>query len=780
MTRRGAPATLHLLGVLVTAMLITGLAPDAAVAASVPVVAGRPAGTIGPGDGIKLLVRYLDADNFYAVHINRRDGGMRIQRKHDGVYHSLESTRPPGFLPTYGRAQAVTVTVADQPDGSVELRLEVDGQLRHRAVDRGQTPAGTPLRRAGHLGLRADNTEFLLDDVRIAAADADGRATGPLLVDDDLDRPAGLITNQRAQSVRDAVWQVTSGSLFAVGGRAWSGMPDDVRPDPESRWATNSSTFRMLTRRSDLRDIRAELTVTTVGMLDPDRLPPVPAPSPPAYPTGTDPVRIDRLDGRSMTHVAITASRTAFPAGAPAAVLVPRALSPELVAAPALAGALGGPILLTDRDVLHPDTAAELVRLGVRSVHVIGEVGPRVRDELGALGLSVRRPSSSTPPEITAWAAREVQRRGGGDRAVVVTDATWESALVFSAAAAAERTPILLTAPDRLDPATARTLTDLDVAAVTLVGNDLAPEVVAALRAQGVQVDQGGHGRYSAARHAAERQRSAGRRAAQLWVAAGARPLHILAAGPAADAVGAILLVVDGAELGDVSLEDLGYTGEESRHWARRHRRELARLRAIGPHDAVHDRVLQQLAAEQVSIVAGLRDIAGTTHEHAIRWLVESGRAAGFSDATFRPSDPVTRGQMATMLATTLGLEPSDSRFVDVAPGSTHHPAISAIAAAGITSGYPDGSFRPSAPVRRAHLAAFLATALELDEAAPDLRDVDPTDRHAAAIGAVVAAGYARGFDDGTFRPDDPVTRGQMATILRSATAVDTARPADR
>jgi|GEM_PF-4420256 len=157
-------------------------------------------------------------------------------------------------------------------------------------------------------------------------------------------------------------------------------------------------------------------------------------------------------------------------------------------------------------------------------------------------------------------------------------------------------------------------------------------------------------------------------------------------------------------------------------------------------------------------------DTAGTTHAAAIDALVERGVTGGFPDGTFRPGAAVTRGQVATFLMRALALEPSGDGFVDTR-GTTHDEGVRAVQAAGITGGYADGTFRPEQPVTRAHVAAFLARALDLDPADPGFRDCHGTP-HAGSIGAILAEGITGGFPDGTFRPEDTLTRGQMASFL--------------
>ena len=175
-------------------------------------------------------------------------------------------------------------------------------------------------------------------------------------------------------------------------------------------------------------------------------------------------------------------------------------------------------------------------------------------------------------------------------------------------------------------------------------------------------------------------------------------------------------------------------------------------------------------------------DIAGSTHEDAILAVNRAEVAGGYPDGTFRPQRAVTRGQMAAFLARTLDLdpdavaEPSDA-FDDI-EGTTHQDAILAVADAEVASGFGDGTYRPDATVTRGQMAAFLMRGLQLggvdgDVEEPAFPDVAGT-THAQAVSAIVQAGITGGFADGTYRPADEVTRGQMATFLARALGLPT------
>ena len=160
---------------------------------------------------------------------------------------------------------------------------------------------------------------------------------------------------------------------------------------------------------------------------------------------------------------------------------------------------------------------------------------------------------------------------------------------------------------------------------------------------------------------------------------------------------------------------------------------------------------------------------AGDVHAAGITAVAEAGITTGYADGTFRPGLDVTRGQMATFLYRGLSLtDPGGTVFPDVADDNVHAPGIRAVAAVGIAGGFGDGTYRPSLPVTRAQMATFLVRALEPARCLqpPEFSDVTIDSVHAETIATLARTGITTGFSDGTFRPDQPVTRGQMATFL--------------
>lgn len=166
----------------------------------------------------------------------------------------------------------------------------------------------------------------------------------------------------------------------------------------------------------------------------------------------------------------------------------------------------------------------------------------------------------------------------------------------------------------------------------------------------------------------------------------------------------------------------------------------------------------------------GFTDTNGHPHGANIAKVAAAGITGGYPDGTFRPNAPVTRGQMGTFLQRGYELTPGNGpTFPDVI-GTTHEPGVRAVAGKGIATGGTDGLYRPTVAVTRGQMAAFLARAegLVLTGVGPEFCDVagHPFERE---IKAVALAGIASGGTDGCFRPNDPVTRGQMATFLARA-----------
>ncbi|MFC0212766.1 S-layer homology domain-containing protein [Paenibacillus chartarius] len=149
----------------------------------------------------------------------------------------------------------------------------------------------------------------------------------------------------------------------------------------------------------------------------------------------------------------------------------------------------------------------------------------------------------------------------------------------------------------------------------------------------------------------------------------------------------------------------------------------------------------------------------------------------GVTDTNFAPEQPVTRAEFAALIARALGLLPQRTdRFRDVQESDWFSGAVGAAAKANLISGYEDGTFRPDAPVTREQMAAMLARALQLGghevqgNAALLERFTDRADISAwadEAVTAALSAGIIQGMTDTSFAAHNQATRAQAVTMLK-------------
>jgi hypothetical protein len=166
------------------------------------------------------------------------------------------------------------------------------------------------------------------------------------------------------------------------------------------------------------------------------------------------------------------------------------------------------------------------------------------------------------------------------------------------------------------------------------------------------------------------------------------------------------------------------------------------------------------------------RDVPeGSWEDGPVQYLASLGAISGYPDGTFRPDQFVTRAQFAKILVSSMGwqiVSPQTGHFSDVPPGSWAYGYIETAFAHGAISGYPDGTFRPTAFVTRAQLAKMVSVARSWSMAPPSsnsFTDVGPTDWFYQYAEMMHSAGVIDGYADGTFRPNAPATRAQVAKI---------------
>ena len=167
----------------------------------------------------------------------------------------------------------------------------------------------------------------------------------------------------------------------------------------------------------------------------------------------------------------------------------------------------------------------------------------------------------------------------------------------------------------------------------------------------------------------------------------------------------------------------------------------------------------------------GAFDDSGSTrfYSNDVRTLLQLGITTGTSPSTYSPDDCVTRGQMAAFLVRTLNLPASSVDAFADDDGTRFESEINALAASGITTGTSDTTYSPDDCVTRHQMALFLVRAFNVPASGVDAFGDDDGRTGEAAINAIAAAGITTGTSPTTYSPDDPVTRGQMASFIARA-----------
>ena len=146
----------------------------------------------------------------------------------------------------------------------------------------------------------------------------------------------------------------------------------------------------------------------------------------------------------------------------------------------------------------------------------------------------------------------------------------------------------------------------------------------------------------------------------------------------------------------------------------------------------------------------------------------------GYGDQTFRPDQSMTRAEFAAILARIMDVDPTANHeethdFVDVPASHWAHDEISLAAALGLVNGYGDGGFRPDQRITRAEMATIIAK-WKADELAgiTDMSGLTDITGHWAEqnILKIAQKGWIIGYPTGEFRPDAAVTRAEVVTVI--------------
>ncbi|MFM9412795.1 S-layer homology domain-containing protein [Peptococcus simiae] len=143
----------------------------------------------------------------------------------------------------------------------------------------------------------------------------------------------------------------------------------------------------------------------------------------------------------------------------------------------------------------------------------------------------------------------------------------------------------------------------------------------------------------------------------------------------------------------------------------------------------------------------------------------------GYPDGTFAPNRGMTRAEVATMFTRLLKDRPIkwkkyDAGFSDVKQGDWYANTVGYAVQKGIVTGYPDGSFKPNQPITRAEFSAIASRFAALtDEKEITFIDLGADHWGYRAIRLAASHGWISGYPDDTFRPDRAITRAEVTSI---------------
>ena len=169
---------------------------------------------------------------------------------------------------------------------------------------------------------------------------------------------------------------------------------------------------------------------------------------------------------------------------------------------------------------------------------------------------------------------------------------------------------------------------------------------------------------------------------------------------------------------------------------------------------------------EIIAGMTGLLTVAGLGTDDHIAYVY------GYPDGTVRPNGTITRAEVTTIFYRLLTsarrdeIFTSENSFRDVDSSMWYNKAASSMAAGGYIQGYADGTFGANKPITRAEFVCLAARFATKTTGFASYTDVDNGHWAARSIAICASNGWVQGYEDGTFRPDQPITRAEAMTII--------------
>jgi hypothetical protein len=191
----------------------------------------------------------------------------------------------------------------------------------------------------------------------------------------------------------------------------------------------------------------------------------------------------------------------------------------------------------------------------------------------------------------------------------------------------------------------------------------------------------------------------------------------------------------------------------------------------LGANRATLDK-MYRLDVSSLPLVSGFQDIRGHWAQRNIVSLVNRSIISGYGDYTFRPNRSISRAEAIALIAQAFKLKDTTSvNFQDLSSRHWAYTYIRQGVEAGIIAGYDDRTFRPDQAITRAEMAVMIAKAMGLKGSYGTnlFNDIPYTYWAAPYIRELKAKSYIAGYADGSFQPNGKATRAEYVTLLIGA-----------
>lgn len=181
------------------------------------------------------------------------------------------------------------------------------------------------------------------------------------------------------------------------------------------------------------------------------------------------------------------------------------------------------------------------------------------------------------------------------------------------------------------------------------------------------------------------------------------------------------------------------------------------------------------LSMAGLAFAAGFSDTQGHWAGEQINKWADNGLAGGYSDGTFKPNQQVSRAEFVALTnrAFGIGKEETAAGFGDVKANNWYYDDVAAAKSAGYIGGYNDGTFKPNSPITRQEVASILVRLLDIAPTTEGLSAFTDaaqiSDWSRGNIGAVAQKGLMRGMPDNKFMPLKSITRAEAVVSLDRA-----------